>query len=129
MLDSYTEDSFAETHISRLLTKYGIIIVLFEILSRFGITLGMRVMESVFPLQDLMGNSTLYLAGIFLMNIAMNLVVAIILLSDMEANNRLRWLIFATALFSSWTGVIFFLLWEVVKIRSVSSYLASTKVK
>jgi hypothetical protein len=105
-------------NIFRLFKKYGLILITFELITRFGLTYFISFYHRTFPVEDLSTlndlNSTIT-ATTFLL---CDLVIGLIILSDLDRNKTLTWIIFALTLLNPWMSVIFLLLWKVVELKT-----------
>lgn len=108
-----------QEEIIKLLKKYGVILISFDILSRFGLTYGLKLYYDVFSLTDITKYDSLYSSiAINLISMAMNLIVAIVLLFDMDRSKGLTWIIFVMALFGPWMSVLFLITWKVLEVKN-----------
>ncbi|SOE23733.1 hypothetical protein SAMN06298216_4116 [Spirosomataceae bacterium TFI 002] len=119
-----------QEEIIKLLKKYGVILISFDILSRFGLTYGMKLYYDVFPLTDMTKAHSLFSSiAINLISMVMNLIIAIVLLSDMDRRKGLTWIIFVMALFGPWMSVLFLMIWKVVEVKNNAQQLGSNEAK
>ena len=108
-----------QEEIIKLLKKYGVLLILFDIFSRFGLNYGLKLYYDAFPLTNLTEEHSLYSSiAINLISIVMNLIVAIILLFDMDRRRGLTWIIFVMALFGPWMSVLFLMMWKIVEVKN-----------
>lgn len=108
-----------QEEIVRLLKKYGVILISFGILSRFGLTYGLQLYYDVFPLTDMTEDHSLYSSLVIdLISMTMNLIIAIVLLFDLDRRKGLTWIIFVMALFGPWMSVLFLMIWKVMEVKN-----------
>lgn len=111
----------SKEEIVRLLMKYGIILIAFDIFSRFGLNYGLQFYYSMFPVEDMTRAQSSYTSLVVnLIGVLMNLIISFIVLFDMDRKLKLTWLIFVMALFSPWTSVLFLIVWRIVEMKDSS---------
>jgi hypothetical protein len=109
-------DFSTSAEITRLLKKYGIALIVFELVSRIGLSFAFQLYQTMFSVEEMTRNYMSYSTLIVnLISVLMNLIIAIIILSDMDKKFRLTWIIFVMTLVLPWVGVVFFILSRVVE--------------
>ena len=105
----------------RLLKKYGIVLVILDIINRFGIIKVLRIFQKYYPLDDLSKIEDINNIVIALTTLFLNLIVGFILLSDLDRRKSLTWILFFWTLLNPWTSLIFFLIWKTIEIKKLST--------
>ena len=105
----------------RLLKKYGIVLVILDIINRFGIIKVLRIFQKYYPLDDLSKIEDINNIVIALTTLFLNLILGFILLSDLDRRKSLTWILFVWTLLNPWTSLIFFLIWKTIEIKKLST--------
>lgn len=113
-------NTLSDKKITQLLTKYAVILILFEILSRFGLNLGLIYFYKLFSVEEIMMNPPHFDLAVTSISMIMNLLIAIILLFEMNKRTGLCWVIFVMGLFAPWIAVLFMILWKFVEAKSTA---------
>ena len=107
--------------IFRLLKKYGLIFIAFEILTRFGLTYIISFYHQTFPIEDLSTlndlNSLISAATILFCD----LVIGLVILNDLDRSKSLTWIIFAMTFLNPWMSVVFLFIWKIIDLKTVDT--------
>ena len=105
----------------RLLKKYGLILIIYELTTRFGLTYINRIYFETFPISDLSTlndlTSTISAGTILFCNI----ILGLILLSDLDRRQNLTWLIVGLTLLNPWMGIMFFLIKKNIQLKTLDT--------
>ncbi len=104
--------------ILRLLKKYGLILIAFELLTRLGLTYITRFYHQTFPIEDLSTLNDLNSTISVLTYLCCDLVIALIMLNDLDKNKTLTWIIIGLTFFTPWISIVFLLIWKVVDLKT-----------
>jgi hypothetical protein len=106
-----------------LLKKYAIVLIIFEIINRFGIGYIIRFYHWIFPINN---PSTNLNTQNFHLTVAIivccNFIIGLFLLSDLNIRKSLSWMLFVLTLFAPWIGVIFLMFWKVIEMKNGSRH-------
>ncbi|HMV08420.1 MAG TPA: hypothetical protein PK325_18345 [Cyclobacteriaceae bacterium] len=109
------EEAVTKETLTRLIVKYAIILIAFDIISRFGFGFIIESFEDVLWKDVPPAYSRVQIS--LLTNLAwiiMNSVIAIVVLIDSTRRGKLTWAVFALTIFSPWIGVIIFIITKVI---------------
>lgn len=105
----------------RLLKKYGLIFLAFELMTRFGLPYIISLYHQTFPIEDLSTlndlNSIISGTTIFLLD----LIIGLIILSDLDRSKNLTWLLFALAFLNPWISIVLLLIWKVIDLKKTDT--------
>jgi len=110
-LGQITSDDFIQ-----LLKKYGLILIGFELVTRFGISYLRNIYLGAFPIEDLSTLNDFGSAFSGLSILILDLIIALIILRELDKNKTLTWIIFGLTFLAPWISVIFLLLWKNVEL-------------
>jgi len=102
----------------RILKKYVIIIIILELITRFGIIQIFRYYERTFPFEGSLYGDEIRNLITFIATLVLNLIVGIILLKDLDSKNKLTWVLLGLTLLNPWMSIIFFLIWKMTEIKN-----------
>jgi len=109
--------TLTKEEILRLLGKYSIALIIFQIISRFGLNFGIQTFYDLFPIDpvDIIKTHESYFELVTgSISLLIDLIYAIYLLTDMDRKIKLTWAIFALTIFNPWTGTAFFIIMKLV---------------
>lgn len=97
----------------RHLIKYGILLILYAIFSRYIVKYGLQIYFTHFQIPDWTVDTTQNVQNILnIMNFTFGLIIFIILIFDVGKKNLLSWIILILAFFQPELGIILFLIRE-----------------
>ena len=111
----------ASDNILRLLKKYGVILIVFELLTRFGLTYIISFYYRTFPIEDLSTLNDLNSTISAITYLSCELVIALIMLNDLDKNKTLTWVIIGLTFFTPWISIVFLLIWKVVDLKTTDA--------
>ena len=106
--------SIRQAEVFGLLKKYAVILILFQILSQFVLGMLPWLLSSYFSLEEIYGSrvTTIFISSGA--RILLNVVVGLFILSDMNKEARITWIIFAVALFHPPIAAVFLIITRIV---------------
>jgi hypothetical protein len=102
----------------RLLKKYGFILIIYELTTRFGLTYINRIYFEIFPITDLSTLNDLTSAISAGTILFCNIILGLILLSDLDKRQNLTWLILGLTLLNPWMGIMFFFISKNIELKT-----------
>ena len=102
----------------RLLKKYGLVIIAFELVTRFGLPYIISFYHQTFPIQDLSTLNDLNSLITAVTYLSCDLVIGLIILNDLDRSKNLTWVIFGLTFLNPWTSVFFTLIWKAVDLKA-----------
>jgi len=100
-----------------ILRKYGLIIIGYALFSRFAHEFLMSVLNSLSLLEHTLSEN--FISSSIL--IIANLIVWILMLSDVGHNRSLKWLLFGVTLLNPWMGVAFIVIYKAFNLMAETS--------
>ncbi|SRR5260221_11364340 len=106
--------------ILRMVQKYALVLLVLEVINRFGHTFIVQFYFQLFPIDSLSNlndiRSVITASTILLLNI----IVGLIILQDLDRSKGLTWIILLLTLLAPWLGVMFLLIWRVVDMKNAA---------
>jgi hypothetical protein len=105
-------------NIRGLLKKYAIVIIILHLLTQYAIGFMLTFYFKTFPIDPLTNLDDLssMITGVF--TLTCNLIVGLIILSDIDRTKSLTWILFGLTLLAPWFSVIFMIAWKVVEMKN-----------
>ena len=107
----------ASGDILRLLKKYGIILITFELVTRFGMIYIIKFYHQTFPIEDLSTLNDLNSLISALAILFCDMIVGLIILNDLDKGKSLTWIMFGLTFLNPWMSVAFLLIWKVIDLK------------
>jgi hypothetical protein len=105
-------------YILGLLKKCGLLLFVYELATRFGLGYISRSYFEIFPIDDLANLNDLNSVIKALTILFCGLVIALIILRELDKSKSLTWILFFLTFLTPWTSLTFILIWKVVEIKN-----------
>jgi len=103
-------------NIKKILTKYSILLFIYLTLTRFIEPYGLKLYYSLHSQPDITLETVSAIRSIFVtITYLLNLILAILIITDSKQKNVLDWLIVIITIFSAETGIVLFAVWQIYK--------------
>lgn len=115
--------TLTKEEILRLLGKYSVALIIFQIVSRFGLSFGIQTFYAFFPIDpvDIIKSHKSYFSLVTdSISLIIDLIYAFYLLADMDRKMKLTWAIFVLTIFNPWAGTAFLIMMKIVDTKNNS---------
>jgi len=99
-------------YLTRLISKYAVTLILFDIVTRFCMKFILDIYFSQFPIQDMTEYNDMSNLISALVILALSLIAGLFLLSDLNSKKPLTWILFLLTLLNPYIGITLGLIWK-----------------